>query len=86
VAVIAVGLMLKEVTLAADAAIVEESTEFLFQDRDDCYVREVMARGYWTDNFTGREYVVVSVAEGRGDPHQPGVKQWVVRGYPKQDA
>jgi hypothetical protein len=40
VAVIAVGLMLKEVTLAADRAIMEEATDFLFQDCDDFYVRE----------------------------------------------
>ena len=64
----------------------ENSAQFLFQHPDAAYVREVMARGYWTDNVTGREYAVVSVTEGRCDPQQPGITQWLVRGYPKQAA
>jgi len=64
----------------------ENSSQFLFQHYDAAYVREVIARGGWTDNFTGREYDVVSVTAGRGDPQQPGIRQWVVRGYPKKAA
>ena len=64
----------------------EDSLEFLFQHHDPVYVREVLARGCWMDTFTGTEYVALSVTEGRGDPAQPGIKQWVVRGYPKQAA
>jgi len=70
----------------ADAALMENSAQFLFQHHDAAHGREVTAHGYWTDNFTGREYAVVSVTEGRGDPQQPGIKQWVVRGYPTQAA
>ena len=66
----------------ADAAFMENSA--LFQHLDVDCVRDVMARGYWTDNFTGRENAVVSVTEGRGDPQQPGIEQWVLRGNPKQ--
>ena len=70
----------------ADAAITENRPQFLFQHHDAVYVQKITAGGYWTDNFTGREYVVVSVTEGRGDPQHPGIKQWVVRGYPKAAA
>ncbi len=69
-----------------DAAIMENSAQFLFQLPEAAHVREVVARRYWTDYVTGRKYVVVSVTEGRGDPQQPGIKHWVVRGYPKRAA
>ena len=78
-----IEISLKVRLCPADVAFVENPAELLFQRHGAAHGQEVMAHGYWTDNLTSREYAVVSVAEGSGNPQQPGIKQWVARGYKK---
>jgi hypothetical protein len=69
----------------ADAAIMEESPTFLFQDDELARVQAIVDRGCWID-YAGREYEVTHMTEGLGDAKRPGVKQWVVWGFRKQAA
>jgi len=65
----------------ADAAVMEDSSRFLFQTADATEAQLVVDAGYYYKD--GIDYERLFVTVGKGDLLRPDAKQYVVRGYPK---